>query len=182
MVSIGFWHDLVSAQQCADLEVNGKTLFSKISSHWSPGTNLIRYFANQRYPAREFIIVCQGTPDRAVASVESKIRQAWSMHRRCRRLPTLRPSFAGFPFPPDVIVIAVRWYLRYALSHRDVEELLIERGITVDHMSVYRWVQRFTSLHIAVARPCRHTPGDRWFVDETVRQGLWAMSPSVSGD
>jgi hypothetical protein len=48
-----------------------------------------------------------------------------------------------------------------------VEELLAERGITVDHVTVYRWVQRFTLLLIDAARPCRHAPGDRWFVDET---------------
>ena len=64
-------------------------------------------------------------------------------------------------------MMAVRWYLRYGLSYRDVEELLAERGITVDHVSVYRWVQRFTPLLIDAARPCRHAPGDRWFVDET---------------
>ncbi len=79
----------------------------------------------------------------------------------------MRSSFAGFRFPPDVIVIAVRWYLRYRLSYRDVEELLAERGIMVDHVSVYRWVQRFTPLLLDAARPCRHTPGGRWFVDET---------------
>jgi transposase, IS6 family len=89
------------------------------------------------------------------------------MRRRCRRVPALRSSFAGFRFPPDVITLAVRWYLRYGLSYRDVEELLAERGITVDHVSVYRWVQRFTPLLIDAARPCRHIPGDRWFVDET---------------
>jgi transposase, IS6 family len=44
--------------------------------------------------------------------------------------------------PPDVIMVAMRWYLRYELSYRDVEELLAERGITVDHVTVYRWVQR----------------------------------------
>jgi transposase-like protein len=66
-----------------------------------------------------------------------------------------------------VITLAVRWYLRYGLSYRDVEELLAERGITIDHVSIYRWVQRFTPLLIDAARPCRHTPGDRWFVDET---------------
>jgi hypothetical protein len=82
----------------------------------------------------------------AVASVESKIRQAWSMRRRCRRVPALRSSFAGFRFPPEVIVIAVRWYLRYSLSYRDVEGLLAERGINVDRVSVYRWGQRFTPL------------------------------------
>jgi IS6 family transposase len=45
--------------------------------------------------------------------------------------------------------------------------LLAERGITVDHVTIYRWVQRFTALLIDAARPCRHAAGDRWFVDET---------------
>jgi IS6 family transposase len=52
-----------------------------------------------------------------------------------------------------VIVLAVRWYLRFGLSFRDVEELLAERGIEVDHVSVYRWVQRFTPLLVEAARP-----------------------------
>jgi IS6 family transposase len=66
-----------------------------------------------------------------------------------------------------VIVVAVRWYLRYGLSYRDVEELLAERGIDVDHVTVYRWVQRFTPLLADAARFARHSPGDRWFVDKT---------------
>jgi IS6 family transposase len=76
-------------------------------------------------------------------------------------------AFAGFRFPREVISLAVRWYLRYGLSYRDVEELLAERGVTVDHVTVYRWVQRFTPEFIEAARICRHAPGDRWFVDET---------------
>ncbi len=76
-------------------------------------------------------------------------------------------AFVGFRFPPDVILVAVRWYLRYRLSYRDVEELLTERGIDVDHVTIYRWVQRFTPLLIDAARPCRHSVGGRWFVDET---------------
>jgi len=70
------------------------------------------------------------------------------MRRRSARVPAPRSSFAGFRFPPDVIMVAVRWYLRYGLSYRDVEELLAERGITVDHVTIYRWMQRFTSLVI----------------------------------
>jgi IS6 family transposase len=66
------------------------------------------------------------------------------MRRRPVCVPAPRSSFAGFRFPPDVIVVAVRCYLRYGLSYRDVKELLAERGITVDHVTVYRWVQRFT--------------------------------------
>jgi IS6 family transposase len=89
------------------------------------------------------------------------------MRRRSHRVSALRSSFAGFRFPPDVITLAVRWYLRYGLSYRDVEELLAERGITVNHVTVFRWVQRFTPLLIDAARPCRHVPGDRWFADET---------------
>jgi transposase-like protein len=76
-------------------------------------------------------------------------------------------AFAGFCFPPDVIVLAVRWYLRFALSYRDIEELLAERGIDVDHVTVYRWIQRFTPMLAEAARPCRHAVGDRWQVDET---------------
>ena len=63
--------------------------------------------------------------------------------------------------------MAVRWCLRYGLSYRDVEELLTERGVEVDHVTVYRWVQRFTPLFADAARPLRHAAGDRWFVDET---------------
>ena len=84
-------------------------------------------------------------------------------------------SFAGYRFPPEVILLAVRWYLRYGLSYRDVEELLAERRIEVDHVTIYRWVQRFTPLLIDTARPCRHSVGNRWFVDETYVKvaGVW---------
>ena len=91
---------------------------------------------------------------------------------RVRRSRAIRPAvdrstFAGFRFPSEVITVAVRWYLRYCLSYRDVEELLAERGVEVDHVTVYRWVQRFTPLFTGAARPLRHATGDRWFVDET---------------
>ncbi|MGC9668511.1 IS6 family transposase [Planosporangium sp. 12N6] len=86
-----------------------------------------------------------------------------------------KSAFAGFRFPAEVIVVAVRWYLRFDLSYRDVEELLVERGVEVDHVTVYRWVQRFTPLLADAARFARHSPGDRWFVDETYVKvnGVW---------
>ncbi len=87
--------------------------------------------------------------------------------RRPRSAPLPRSTFAGFRFPPEVIVLAVRWYLRFGLSYRDVEELLTERGVEVDHVTIYRWVLRFTPLLAEAARPCRHRVGDRWQVDET---------------
>ncbi len=86
-----------------------------------------------------------------------------------------KSAFAGFRFPPEVIVVAVRWYLRFNLSYRDIEELLVERGVEVDHVTVYRWVQRFTPLLADAARFARHAPGGRWYVDETYVKvnGVW---------
>ena len=49
-----------------------------------------------------------------------------------------KSAFAGFRFPLEVIVLAVRWYLPFNLSYRDIEELLVERGVDVDHVTVYR--------------------------------------------
>lgn len=86
---------------------------------------------------------------------------------RCVTRSVAPSAFAGFRFPPEVITLAVRWYLRFGLSYRDVEELLAERGVDVDHVSIFRWVQRFTPLLAQAARPCRHRVGDRWWVDET---------------
>jgi len=86
---------------------------------------------------------------------------------RCRSWSPPTSAFAGYRFPPDVIVVAIRWYLRFNLSYRDVEELLVERGVEVDHVTVFRWVQRFAPLLAEAARLTRHAPGARWFVDET---------------
>ena len=90
---------------------------------------------------------------------------------KCRRGPIVirQPdsAFAGFRFPPEVILLAVRWYLRYGLSYRDLEELLAERGVEVDHVTLFRWVQRFTPILANAAGPCRHAVSSRWFVDET---------------
>jgi len=84
--------------------------------------------------------------------------------RPTRRPAPPRSAFAGFRFPPEVIVLAVRWYLRFGLSYRDVEELLAERGIDVDHVSAHRWVRRFAQLLADAARFGRHRAGDRWLV------------------
>lgn len=70
------------------------------------------------------------------------------MKSSTRPRPWLPPksAFAGFRFPPEVTAVAVRWYLRFNLSYRDVEDLLVERGVEVDHVTVYRWVQRLTLI------------------------------------
>ena len=73
---------------------------------------------------------------------EGVIVQAGLLSHRRAAVAAPRSSFAGFRFPPEVIMLAVRWYLRYGLSYRDVEDLLAERGTVVDHVTIYRWVQR----------------------------------------
>jgi IS6 family transposase len=96
-------------------------------------------------------------------------------HRRVAPSSQLSSAFTGFGFPPEVILLAVTWYLRFGLSYRDLKELLAERGVEVEHVSLHRWVQRFTPLLIDAARPCRHAVGRRWFVDETSVKvaGVW---------
>jgi transposase-like protein len=66
------------------------------------------------------------------ALTDDGLGQGGRIRRLYGRGSTSRSGFAGFRFPPAVITVAVRWYLRYGLSYRDVEELLAERGIEVD--------------------------------------------------
>ena len=56
-------------------------------------------------------------------------------------------------------MIAVRWYLRYGLSYRDLEELLAHHGVTDDHVTLFRWVRRSPRYKSPMARPCRRADG-----------------------
>jgi hypothetical protein len=108
--------------------------------------------------------------------------QTAGMRRRpTRQAPTPRSAFAGFRFPCDVIVLAVRWYLRFGLSYRDVEELLAERGVEVDHVTIYRWVQRFTPLLVDAARPCQTRRRRPLAGGRDLCEGRRAMAVGVSG-
>lgn len=75
--------------------------------------------------------------------------------------------FRGRRFPEEIIVLCVRWYLRYCLSYRDLEEMMAERGVQVDHSTVARWVMHFGPiLNNLMRREMRH-PNCSWRVDET---------------
>jgi IS6 family transposase len=75
--------------------------------------------------------------------------------------------FRGRHFAEEIIVLCVRWYLRFSLSYRDLEELMTERGLSVDHTTVWRWVQRYApELDRRVRRELKRT-GTSWRVDET---------------
>src|SRR5687767_4377377 len=81
-------------------------------------------------------------------------------------------AFRGYRFPAEVILWAVRWYLQFPLSYRDLERMLADRGVCVDHTTMYRWVQRFApELEKRMRRHLRPCRGP-WHVDETyVRVG-----------
>jgi transposase, IS6 family len=91
----------------------------------------------------------------------------------------LAPSVAGLfkwrQFEPEVILLAVGWYLGFSLSYRDVEELLAERGLHADHVTVWRWVQRYAPKIQRRLRPRLRPTNDSWRVDETyIRvKGKW---------
>src|SRR5918911_4645882 len=75
-------------------------------------------------------------------------------------------AFSGYRWPADVILTAVRWYLAYPLSSRQVLELLAERGIDVSHRTVLDWVQAFGPQLADEFRRRRRPVGKRWFVDD----------------
>ena len=75
----------------------------------------------------------------------------------------------------EVILLCVRWYLRYALSYRDLEGMMQERGLHIDHTTIYRWVQRYAPELEKRCRPHLKTCNDSWKVDETYMkiQKVW---------
>src|ERR671924_2398837 len=88
--------------------------------------------------------------------------------RPCRRTLTehTTSAFSGYRWPAEVILTAVRWYLAYPLSSRQVLELLAERGVDVSHRTILDWVQAFGPQLAAEVRHRRRPVGTRWFVDE----------------
>ena len=79
-----------------------------------------------------------------------------------------RPAlFRGRHFREDIIVLCVRWYLRYPLSYRDFEEMVAERGLTVDHSTVARWVLHYSPILEKRIRREMRQPNRSWRVDET---------------
>ena len=70
-------------------------------------------------------------------------------------------------YESEIILTCVRWYLRYALSYRDLAEMMSERGLSVDHSTIFRWVQRYAPELDKRCRPHLKPTNDSWRVDET---------------
>ena len=79
----------------------------------------------------------------------------------------LAMGFSGRHYPKDLILQSVRWYLRYSLNYRDLEEILEERGVEIDHTTPYRWVQKYAPQLEAEHRKRRKVCGISWRMDET---------------
>ena len=111
------------------------------------------------------------------ASHQVQCNGDWEVLQLCRSAlisladMVLASSVAGLfkwrQFEPEMILLAVGWYLRFSLSYRDVEELLAERGLSVDHVTVWRWVQRYAPEIQRRLRPRLRPTNDSWRVDET---------------
>ncbi len=80
-----------------------------------------------------------------------------------------KDGFKSRHFEAELIVQAVSWYLRYSLRYREIEELLLERGLEVDHSTVDRWVTTYALLIEGQLRPFRQPHCGSVRVDETVR-------------
>lgn len=78
-----------------------------------------------------------------------------------------KASFKWRHFQFDIILLNVRWYCRYALSYRDLEEMMAERGVKVDHTTIYRWVQDYAPEIDKRIRPHLKQTNNSWRVDET---------------
>lgn len=81
-------------------------------------------------------------------------------------MPKTRNPFHGYRFPASIISCAVRWYHRFNLSLRDIEELLLERGVTVTYESVRNWCDRFGAQFAHCTKAVRGRPGTTWHLDE----------------
>src|SRR5665647_3282904 len=81
----------------------------------------------------------------------------------------------GMRFPIDVILVCIRWYAAYPLSYRQLEEMMQERGVFVDHSSINRWAIRFLPLLEKVLRKHKRPVGGSWRMDETYIKvkGVW---------
>jgi putative transposase len=75
--------------------------------------------------------------------------------------------FKGCHFDRSVILLCVRWYLAYGLSFRDLEEMMAERGISVDHSSIHRWVVRFSPWLLQRFNLRKRAVTGKWHMDET---------------
>ncbi len=82
-------------------------------------------------------------------------------------IEALRKVIKRMHYPLEVMLTCVRWYVAYPLSFRHIEEMMAERGVTVDHATVHRWSLKIVPVLAKVFRRCKRSVGSSWRMDET---------------
>jgi transposase, IS6 family len=112
-----------------------------------------------------------------LAGCVAKRKLICQTHEKKQResLMTEQYPFKWRHYEAEIILLCVRWYLRYALSYRDLEEIMGERGLSVDHTTIYRWVQQYAPELEKRCRSSLKITTDSWRVDETYVKvkGTW---------
>ena len=114
--------------------------------------------SEERQPLAEWQVLLQTGP---------ACRTCYLIFSHCSLVESPTMDFTGRHFPKDLILQTIRWYLRYSLSYRDIEEILEERGVEIDHTTPYRWVQEYAPQLEAEHRKRRKPCGTSWRMDET---------------
>ena len=79
-------------------------------------------------------------------------------------------DFKGTHFEPNIILVCIRWYIAYPLSYRNLEEMMAERGVSVDHSTINRWVLKYIPGFESKFRERKRPVGSSWRMDESVPQ------------
>jgi transposase-like protein len=80
-------------------------------------------------------------------------------------------------YPLEIMLVCVRWYAAYPLSVRHVEEMMLERGVEVDHSTIHRWALKILPVLAKVFRRRKRPVGRSWRMDETYIQPRFSISP-----
>jgi transposase, IS6 family len=106
---------------------------------------------------------------RADCGCVARKKLIWYSQEKKKRATVMREQhpFKWRHFQAEIILLCVRWYLRYTLSYRDLEEMMVERGLSVDHSTIFRWVQAYAPELEKRCRPHLKACNDSWRVDET---------------
>ena len=103
---------------------------------------------------------------------------------RMNMVEALRRVVQRMHYPLEVMVVCVRWYAAYPLSFRNIEEMMAERGVFVDHSTLHRWSIKVLPVLAAVFRRRKRPVGRSWRMDETYVKvgGQWKWScPRITG-
>ena len=147
----------------------------RMSEEIGQWTALIHQDAGSTFAPHKHLAPADFTYSRGFCCNFGAATSGWTVFGKNRTGSDIMPSdnpFKWRQFEPALILRCVRWYLRYALSYRDLEDMMRERGLRVDHTTIYRWVQRYAPEIDRRCRPFLRRTNDSYRIDETyVRVG-----------